>query len=67
MKIELNGNEYKIKQNGITIQKLIDELKLDIKSTAVAVNKTIVPKSSYAEFILNENDKIDMVTIAPGG
>jgi thiamine biosynthesis protein ThiS len=67
MKIELNGNEYNIEQNGITIQKLIDELKLDIKSTAVAVNKTIVSKSSYAEFKLNENDKIDMVTIAPGG
>ena len=66
MKIELNGNEY-IAANGITIQKLIDELKLNIQSTAVAVNKTIVPKSSYAEFILKENDKIDMVTIAPGG
>ncbi|MDA8158807.1 MAG: sulfur carrier protein ThiS [Deltaproteobacteria bacterium] len=67
MKIELNGNEYIIAANGITIQKLIDELKLNIKSTAVAVNKTIVPKNSYAEFILKENDKIDMVTIAPGG
>ena len=67
MKIELNGNEYSVEQNGITIQKLIDELKLDIKSTAVAVNKTIISKSSYAEFILKENDKIDMVTIAPGG
>ncbi len=67
MKIELNGNEYIAAGNAITIQKLIDELKLNIKSTAVAVNKTIVPKSSYAEFILKENDKIDMVTIAPGG
>jgi thiamine biosynthesis protein ThiS len=67
MKIELNGNEYSVEQNGITIQKLIDELKLDIKSTAVAVNKTIISKSSYAEFMLKENDKIDMVTIAPGG
>ncbi|MDA8401309.1 MAG: sulfur carrier protein ThiS [Deltaproteobacteria bacterium] len=66
MKIELNGNEYTA-GNGITVQNLIDELKLNIKSTAVAVNKTIVPKSSYAVFTLNENDKIDMVTIAPGG
>ena len=67
MKIELNGNEYIAAGNAVTVQKLIDELKLNIKSTAVAVNKTIVPKSSYAEFILKENDKIDMVTIAPGG
>jgi thiamine biosynthesis protein ThiS len=67
MKIELNGNEYIVEQNGITIQKLIDELKLNIKSTAVAVNKTIISKNCYAEFELKENDKIDMVTIAPGG
>ena len=67
MKIELNGNEYIVEQNGITIQKLIDELKLNIKSTAVAVNKTIISKNYYSEFMLKENDKIDMVTIAPGG
>lgn len=66
MKIELNGKEFILKE-GLTVQNLIDELKLDVKSTAVAVNKTIVPKKTYTEFILKENDKIDLVTIAPGG
>ncbi|MCL4428297.1 MAG: sulfur carrier protein ThiS [Deltaproteobacteria bacterium] len=66
MKLELNGKEYNA-DNGITVQNLIDELKLNIKSTAVAVNKTIISKSSYAAFVLNDNDKIDLVSIAPGG
>ncbi|MHB1661682.1 MAG: sulfur carrier protein ThiS [bacterium] len=66
MKMELNGKEFILKE-GVTVQNLIDELKLDVKSTAVAVNKTIVSKKTYKEFILKENDKIDLVTIAPGG
>lgn len=66
MKIELNGREF-ILGEGITLQNLIGELKLDVKSTAVAVNKTIVSKNDYKEFIIKENDKIDLVTIAPGG
>ncbi len=66
MKIDINGKEFDV-SDGITVQNLIDELKLDIKSTAVAVNKTIVSKSGYREFLLNESDKVDLVTIAPGG
>ncbi len=66
MKIDINDKEFDV-SDGITVQNLIDELNLDIKSTAVAVNKTIVSKSGYREFFLNENDKVDLVTIAPGG
>ncbi|MCL4498217.1 MAG: sulfur carrier protein ThiS [Deltaproteobacteria bacterium] len=66
MKIDINGKEFDV-SDVITVQNLIDELKLDIKSTAVAVNKTIVSKSGYREFLLNESDKVDLVTIAPGG
>ncbi len=66
MKLEINGKEY-IAGRDVTVQKLMEEFKLDLKSTAVAVNKSIVPKSSYGDFVLRENDKIDVVTIAPGG
>ncbi|MDA8052963.1 MAG: sulfur carrier protein ThiS [Deltaproteobacteria bacterium] len=66
MKIDINDKEFDV-SDGMTVQNLIDELKLDIKSTAVAVNKTIVSKNGYREFLLNENDKVDLVTIAPGG
>ncbi|MHB8232584.1 MAG: sulfur carrier protein ThiS [bacterium] len=66
MNLYINGKEFEV-EDGITVKNLIAEFKLDIKSTAVAVNKEIVPKNGYAEFGLYENDKIDLVTIAPGG
>lgn len=66
MKININDKPFDV-SGDITVQGLIDYFKLDIKSTAVAVNKVIVSKSSYNELILQENDMIDLVTIAPGG
>ena len=66
MKIEVNGNEFDVVEH-ITVENLIKELKLDVKSTAVAVNKSIVARSSYKDFSLKENDAVDLVTIAPGG
>lgn len=66
MKIEVNGKWMEISGKP-TVAGLIEELRLDLKSTAVAVNKTIVPRNSYKETILNENDMLDLVTVAPGG
>lgn len=66
MKININGKDFGVQDN-ITVRGLIDSFKLDVKSTAVAVNKVIVSKSMYNELILNENDNVDLVTIAPGG
>lgn len=66
MKININGKNFEV-QDRITIKGLIDLLKLDIRSTAVAVNKAIISKNRYNDVVLNENDKIDLVTIAPGG
>ena len=66
MKIEVNGSEFDVSEH-ITVENLIKELKLDIKSTAVAVNKAIVSRSAYKDFSLKGKDKVDLVTIAPGG
>ncbi|PKU10486.1 sulfur carrier protein ThiS, partial [Neisseria meningitidis] len=37
------------------------------KPFAVAVNTVFVPKGAYAETVLNENDKIDIVRPVVGG
>ncbi|HEC25080.1 MAG TPA: sulfur carrier protein ThiS [bacterium] len=66
MKININGEILEVK-NDITVTGLIAFFKLNVKSTAVAVNKEIVPRSGYAKFTLKESDKVDLVTIAPGG
>ncbi len=66
IKINVNDKGFDVPEN-VTVQALVGLLKLDIKSTAVAVNKEIVPKSRYAYFRLKEDDKVDLVGIAPGG
>ena len=66
MYININEKGFELNEN-VTIQSLIDMLKLDIRSTAVALNRAIIPKSRFSEVRLKENDKIDLVTIAPGG
>lgn len=66
MNININNEILEVKDN-ITVTDLMAFLKLNIKSTAIAVNKEIVPRSGYAEFMLKESDKVDLVTIAPGG
>lgn len=66
MNININDKILEVKDN-ITVTDLMAFLKLNVKSTAIAVNKEIVPRSGYAEFMLKESDKVDLVTIAPGG
>jgi sulfur carrier protein len=66
MLIYVNDKEINLNEN-LTLAQLIDSLNLNIKSTAAAVNKEIVPKAQYSEFILKDKDKLDLVTIAPGG
>jgi sulfur carrier protein len=66
MLIYVNDKEINLNEN-LTITQLIDSLNLNIESTAAAVNKEIVPKAKYAEFILKDKDRLDLVTIAPGG
>ena len=34
---------------------------------AVAVNLTFVPKTKHAEFVLNENDQIEIIAPVTGG
>ncbi len=66
MKININDKIFEV-QNKITIHGLIKELKLDTSSTAVAVNKVIISRKKYNDLTLEESDKVDLVTIAPGG
>ncbi len=66
MIIYVNNKEFNFNES-ITILQLIDSLNLNIKSIAAAVNKEIIPKTKYSEFILKDKDILDLVTIAPGG
>ena len=65
MKIIINGKEKEIKSK--SIPELINELNLIVSSSAIAVNYTVIKKSSYSEAHLKEGDRVDIVQAVQGG
>ncbi|WP_295861147.1 sulfur carrier protein ThiS [uncultured Neisseria sp.] len=64
MNLSLNGEAFEFK--GQTISDLIAQTAPQ-KPFAVAVNTHFVAKGAYAETVLNENDKVDIVRPVVGG
>ncbi len=60
MKIILNNEAITL--NGTTVADLIAQTAPQ-KPFAVAVNTQFVAKGAYAETVLNENDKVDIVAV----
>lgn len=64
MNLSLNGETFEFK--GQTVADLIAQTAPQ-KPFAVAVNTQFVAKGAYAETLLNENDKVDIVRPVVGG
>ena len=64
MNLSLNGETFEFK--GQTIADLIAQT-TPKKPFAVAVNTGFVAKGAYAETVLSENDKVDIVRPVVGG
>ena len=66
MNIILNNESDEV-QDGITIEKLLDDKKIYTQYIAIEINKKIIPKSSYYKHELKEGDKIEIITAIGGG
>jgi len=66
VKIAVNGKE-KIVSEGTTIERLLEELNIKQQGIAVEQNLEIVPKSKYAETVLKDGDKVEIVQMVGGG
>lgn len=66
MNIILNGNTHML-DKALNITDLLAREGYDGKLVAVALNGAFVPKSNYAEQVINENDKIEIVAPMQGG
>lgn len=66
MEIELNGAPHALADNQ-NVQDLIAALDLANKSLAVAVNRQIVPRQSWAQRMLAPGDRVDIVRAIGGG
>ena len=66
MEIELNGTPHPIAEN-LNVQDLVASLDLTNKSLAVAINREVVPRSKWAERLLQPSDRVDIVKAIGGG
>jgi sulfur carrier protein len=64
--IILNGLQTKI-DDTCTIVQLLHDLDLTEKRLAVEINQEIIPRSEFATYQLNEQDKVEIVQAIGGG
>ncbi|MCE5194783.1 MAG: sulfur carrier protein ThiS [Nitrospiraceae bacterium] len=66
MRLKLNGENFETKNSG-TVKELLDELRIEQGRVAVEVNMTVIKKSDYKSFRLNEGDEVEIVNFVGGG
>ncbi|MCG8541534.1 MAG: sulfur carrier protein ThiS [Clostridia bacterium] len=60
-------NGRKMDFENITILMLLQNLNLDINKVVVEVNLEIVSKENYPDYILNGEDKVEIISFVGGG
>ena len=66
VKILVNGEQREI-PTGTTIAQLLEILRLDPRALAVELNLDVIPRGRHAEWTLQENDRLEIVTLVGGG
>ena len=66
MKILVNGEERIFEENA-TLQNVIEQLQIEDKVMASAVNMNIVKKENWETYLLQENDKLELLEFVGGG
>ncbi len=64
--IELNGQPHQVAPHH-NVQDLIDALSLTNQALAVAVNRSVVPRSKWTEVRFVGGEKVDIVKAIGGG
>ncbi|MGD8592509.1 MAG: sulfur carrier protein ThiS [Gammaproteobacteria bacterium] len=66
MNIVLNGESQQVPDN-ITAAQLVETLGLVGKRLAMEVNMEIVPRSTFQEFVIHPDDRVEIVHAIGGG
>lgn len=66
VKITLNGDPRDV-EPGTTVAELLEQLGMQPKFVAVERNLELVPRATHAECILNDADRLEIVTLVGGG
>lgn len=66
MKIVLNGENKDLAQS-LTLQQLLDQLKIPAGRVACEVNLKIIKRAFYPEILLKEGDAVEIIQAIGGG
>jgi sulfur carrier protein len=66
MQIQLNGEKHELADAG-TLEELVRELSLTPQRVAIELNRTVVRRDQWAQTILNEGDRVEIVHFVGGG
>jgi len=66
MTIHLNGKAREVAE-GVTVSRLLEELKLQPLRVAVQVNQDIIKREWYGEVALQPGDTVEILTFMSGG
>ncbi|WP_229073938.1 sulfur carrier protein ThiS [Actinoplanes sp. DH11] len=66
MRLTINGRDQSRSDN-CTVATLVAELIAAQRGVAVAVNGTVVPRSSWTQVDLADGDRVEVLTAAQGG
>ena len=66
IEIELNGTAHQV-EAPYSLQQLIDALALSGKSLAVAVNRQVIARNAWCNYVLQADDRVDVVRAIGGG
>jgi sulfur carrier protein len=66
MRLIVNGEIFETSNAG-TIMELLNELRIEPGQVAVEINLSIIKKSDYSTFGLNDGDKVEIVNFVGGG
>jgi sulfur carrier protein len=65
--LNINGNERRFDESGLSVAQLVCKLGLEGKRLAVERNGEIVPRSVFVETTLASGDKLEIVGAVGGG
>jgi sulfur carrier protein len=66
MILTVNGKNKELPDNS-TLSNLLQQISQENERIAIEVNAEIIPKYNYAEFLLKNNDKVEIIKAVGGG
>ncbi|MFV2069671.1 MAG: sulfur carrier protein ThiS [Pirellulales bacterium] len=66
MEIVVNGRVREVAERA-TVATLLNQLDVTAPGVAVEVNHELIPRSHHADHVLEEGDRLEVVTLVGGG